>query len=232
MVRVILLGLAALLIAAGVPATEPSPPAKWQAGKHYQVLKSPQATHVALGKVEVIEVFRYTCPHCDDLEPHVLQWLQTRPAFIEFIRLPVAWRANERPYAQLYYALQALNRADLHQAVFDAVFRGDKLLEFHGDTDKIFASFSAFAVAHGIDAVRFEQAYRSRSVTANVAQAEKTARAYGITGVPTLLLDGKYLLQLGPVSAPELFALINELAEGEKHNMYRAKVVTAQIPPL
>ena len=68
-----------------------------------------QPTNVAPGKVEVVEVFWYGCPHCYALEPFIQSWLKNKPAYIEFVRVPVMWGPVHRAHAKLFYTLRALN---------------------------------------------------------------------------------------------------------------------------
>ena len=73
------------------------------------------------GKVEVNEVFWYGCGHCYALDPALESWKAEKPAYVEFVRVPVIWGPMHRQHAKLYYTLQALRRPDLHSKVFDAI---------------------------------------------------------------------------------------------------------------
>src|SRR4051794_33121621 len=98
-------------------------PEKWRSGTNYVQFDAPQPTRAASGQVEVIEVFWYGCPHCFALEPALDNWLQAKPAYVEFERVPVMWGQVHQQHARLYYTLQALGRSDLHDAVFNAIHR-------------------------------------------------------------------------------------------------------------
>src|SRR6266852_5061427 len=69
------------------------------------------AWSISPGKVEVVEVFWLGCPHCYALEPFIQTWLKTKPAYIDFVRVPVMWGPVHRAHARLFYTLQALNRS-------------------------------------------------------------------------------------------------------------------------
>ena len=73
------------------------------------------------GKVQVNEVFWYGCGHCYALDPALENWKTSKPDYIEFVRTPVMWGPVHRQHAKIFYTLQALNRADLHAVVFDAI---------------------------------------------------------------------------------------------------------------
>src|SRR5205085_2906592 len=98
---------------AELPAAAQLPDGKWQPGVSYQPLVPAQPTSVAAGKVEVIEVFWLACPHCYALEPFIRNWLKTKPAYVEFVRVPVMWGPVHRAHARFYYTLAALGRDDL-----------------------------------------------------------------------------------------------------------------------
>ena len=94
---------------------------KWQAGTNYRLLASPQPTNVPAGKVEVAEVFWYGCGHCSRSIQRSRAGRPKKPAYIEFVRVPVIWGPVHRQHAKLYYTMQALHRPELHPKVFDAI---------------------------------------------------------------------------------------------------------------
>ena len=97
------------------------PSGKWKPGVNYDPLVPAQPTNVSPGKVEVVEVFWLGCPHCYALEPFIQSWLKSKPAYIDFVRVPVMWGPVHRAHARLFYALQALNRSDLFEKAFDTI---------------------------------------------------------------------------------------------------------------
>src|SRR5512139_3508552 len=108
--RSLITTMAALSFAAMAKAADPL--SKWRAGKNYRLVENPQPPTVAAGKVEVSEVFWYGCSHCFALDPVLENWQTKKPAFIEFVRVPVIWGPVHRQHAKLYYTLQALHRLD------------------------------------------------------------------------------------------------------------------------
>src|SRR6185369_6686722 len=108
---------------AAMPAEQQLPAGKWKAGVNYTPLVPAQPTHVAPGKIEVVEEFWYACPHCNALEPFIQSWLKNKPEYIEFVRVPVMWGPVHRVHAKLFYMTRALNRPDLDQKIFDAIHK-------------------------------------------------------------------------------------------------------------
>src|SRR3954471_22824411 len=121
-------GDAALERLAALPADQQLPAGKWKAGTNYTPLVPAQPTSVGPGKVEVVEVFWYGCPHCAALEPFIQSWLKNKPEYVELVRVPVMWGPVHRAHAKLFYMLRALKRPDLDQKVFDTIHKDGNML--------------------------------------------------------------------------------------------------------
>jgi thiol:disulfide interchange protein DsbA len=190
--------------------------AKWQAGTNYHLLTAPQPTNAQAGKVQVAEVFWYGCSHCYALDPALEQWNAGKPAYIEFIRIPVIWGAAHRQHAKLYYTVQALHRPELHIKVFDAIHREGLPLAARDEVEAR-AMHRAFFASQGISEQDFNAAYDSMSVAANVMRAETLTNRYGIGSVPTMVVAGKYSTNATEAGGtPQLLSLINDLAASER----------------
>jgi thiol:disulfide interchange protein DsbA len=182
---------------AAMPAAQQLPPdSRWKLGTNYKPLMPPQPTSVAAGKVEVVEVFWYGCPHCYVLEPYLASWLKKKPAYVELVRVPVMWSPGHRSHAQLFYTLEALGRTDLHAKVFDTIHRdGNRLL---GDTEAgTFKLQLAFAEANGITEKQFTDAWNSFGVASSLQRAEQLTQRYRVDGVPLVVVNGKYTTDVG-----------------------------------
>jgi thiol:disulfide interchange protein DsbA len=191
-------------------------PAKWQAGTNYQLLAAPQPTNVAAGKVQVAEVFWYGCGHCYALDPKLESWNAEKPAYIEFVRVPVIWGPPHRQHAKLYYILQALRRPELHIKVFDAIHQKGLPLAARDEVEAR-AMQLAFLASQGVSEADFNAAYDSMSVAANVVRAEALTKNYAIGSVPTMVVAGKYTATAAEAGGtPQLLALINDLAASER----------------
>lgn len=154
-------------------------------GKEYQVLKAPQP--VAAGKVEVTEFFWYGCPHCFDFEPELEAWVKKEGSNIVFKRVPVAFREDLLPHTKIFYALEAIGKLDaMHTKVFNAIHVDRKRMT---DPNEI----ADFMAKNGVDRKAFLDAYNSFTVTTNSQRANKIADAYKVDGVPTVVVQGKYV---------------------------------------
>src|SRR5690606_9228587 len=114
------------------------------------------------GKVEVLEFFFYTCPHCNDIEPLVEKWRKTLPDGVVFKSVPVAFNASMRDMQRLYYTLEALDRLDLHPQVFKAIH------EEHKDLTQA-KEIIDWAVAQGLDRQAFTDAFNSFGVQTKIS---------------------------------------------------------------
>ncbi|MDT8407708.1 MAG: thiol:disulfide interchange protein DsbA/DsbL [Methylococcales bacterium] len=158
----------------------------------YEVLANPQPT-ANPDKIEVIEFFWYGCPHCYSLEPLLEQWLKTKPDNVEFIRQPAAFSAIWEHHARVFFTAEALGVLDkVHADLFDTIQNKSNKL-----TDE--SALIAFFKTYGIDAEAFKAAYHSFLVDSKTRQAKSLPARYGITGVPTLVINGKYKTS-GPIA--------------------------------
>jgi protein dithiol oxidoreductase (disulfide-forming) len=204
---------------AALPPAARLPAGRWQAGVNYDVLAPSQPTSVPPGKVEVLEVFWLGCPHCRALEPYVLNWLKSKPAYVEFVRVPVYWQPINIAHARLFYTLMALGRADLVEKAFDAIHAAleSGAPPLFGDSDAATLRLQQqFAAQNGVNANDFAQAYNSFSVNSNLSRAEEITQRYRVDSVPIFAVNGKYTTDAGRAGDEDkLFGLINDLAAAE-----------------
>ena len=162
--------------------------ADFVAGKDYKVLANPGTVEVP-GKIEVREFFWYGCPHCFILEPHMQTWLKKMPKDVNFVRTPAAMNPVWEQNARGYYVSEALGvRKRTHLPLFHAINEG---------TQQIFdqASQAKFFVNYGVPEAKFNSMYNSFAITSKVAQAKKLAQQYQLSGVPAVVVNGKYVVQ-------------------------------------
>jgi thiol:disulfide interchange protein DsbA len=214
----LLLAASAAMTGAVTIAQEVLPAGKWQAGRNYRVISPPQATTVAAGKVEVIEIFWYGCGACFVLDPYLETWKKnSKPAHVEFVRVPVTWNAGAKLHARLFYTLQALKQEErLHAKVFDTIHRGGNGL-LGRDEASTLPVMLAWAKQNGIEEKAFTDAWNSMWVNTRLRQADETVRRYRAEGTPFMVINGKYTTDVGSAGGiPQMINLINDLANAEK----------------
>ena len=159
-----------------------------KAGKDYVKLEKAVASEAPEGKVEVIEFFWYSCGHCNEFEPVFANWLKSGASKnVAARRVPVAFNASFMPQQKLYYALEGMGKVDeLHARVFRAI---------HVERQKL-ATDSAvmewMAKQPGVDQARFKEVYNSFTVSNQVRRATQLQEAYGVEGVPSMGVAGRY----------------------------------------
>lgn len=163
-------------------------------------------------KIEVIEFFWYGCPHCYSLEPAMQAWLKTKPANVEFIRQPAVFSDVWGKHAKAYYVAEALDVVEkVHADFFDAIQNKKQKLVTEDELAKFFA-------AHGVKDEDFRAAYSSFLVDSKMRQAEAVAGRYGITGVPALIVNGKYKITASTAKSQEnMINVTNQLIQQESH---------------
>jgi thiol:disulfide interchange protein DsbA len=171
----------ATLLASGTALAEA------QLGRDYTLLNPPQPTSTK--KIEVLEFFFYGCPHCYHLHPLLSAWEKTMPRDVELTFVPTVFRESWEPMAYTYYALESMGKVkQLHDALYRAWNENNMVLV---DEDKI----ADFVVKQGVDRAKFTAAYNSFAMKSMVTRAEQMIRSYGINGTPTLVVDGKYVIE-------------------------------------
>ena len=157
-----------------------------QEGKQYLRLSKPAPTDAPEGKVEVVEFFWYSCPHCNAFEPAFAAWKQKVPANVVVRRVPVAFNASFVPQQKLYYTLQAMDNFDaMHVKVFHAI---------HVERNKLATDEAIFnwVAKQGVDVNKFKEIYNSFNVASQVRKATALQQAYDVEGVPSMGVAGKY----------------------------------------
>jgi protein dithiol oxidoreductase (disulfide-forming) len=200
---------------AALPPDAQLPGGRWKPGVNYDPVVPGQPTSVAPGKVEVIEVMWLGCPHCYALEPYMRAWLKTKPAYIEFTRVPVMWGAAHHSHARLFYTLKALGRPDLIEKAFDTIQQQHNPLIASSDAESLQVE-QAWAAQNGVSAADFANAYNSFSVNSDLARAEELTQRYRVQSVPLVIINGKYTTEVSKAgSAANLIQLIDDLAASE-----------------
>jgi len=172
----------ALFTAVGVAQAQPA------AGVEYRELSAPQAVETP-GKIEVVEFFWYGCPHCYNFEPLLEPWVSKLPKDVQFRRIPAIFNDEWAHGARAYYALEALGEIPrLHKPLFDAVHQGSRIRV--GDE----AAITEWVGKQGVDTKKFTAAYHSFSVDSKVKRAAQLTQAYRIEGVPSMAVNGKYVV--------------------------------------
>ncbi|MFM2112124.1 MAG: hypothetical protein RLZZ271_784 [Pseudomonadota bacterium] len=138
------------------------------------------------GKVEVIEFFWYSCPHCNNFEPSFDAWVKKQSKDVVVRRVPVAFRDNFVPQQRLFYALEAMGKLEaMHRKVFYAIHAEKQALDNE-------ASIAAWIEKQGLDRKEFLAQYQSFGMNSKTARAKQLQQLYKVSGVPALAIGGRY----------------------------------------
>lgn len=184
----------ALIAATMVASTAFASPADPKNGVDYQTLTAPQPVQAAGKKVEVIEFFAYHCPACNMVEPMLNGWVKKQGDNIVMRRIHLPFQGPADPEAHLFLTLEAMGKLEeFHGKVFRAVHVERKRLM----TDDAIVDW---ATKNGLDKAKFMEAWNSFGVTTKLRRLGQLQAAYKVTGTPTIIIDGKYVVSPGQVA--------------------------------
>ena len=180
------------------------------AGEHYVVLDRPVPTRDN-GRIEVVEMFSYGCPHCYEFESSLKGWSKQQTADVDFWAFPAVWNKPMALYARAFYAARELQVLDtIHQPLFDAIVIDHQSIRNESDLADFFAN-------HGVDKKDFTEAFNSTTVTNAVAHAEERVRLYRPAGVPEIVVNGKYRVdRMRAGGQDEMLAVVDFLIRKER----------------
>ncbi len=161
-------------------------PRSFQEGSDYISLDKRAATEAASGKIEVVEFFWYSCPHCNAFEPKLEAWIKNAAKDVVVRRVPVAFRDDFAPQQRLYYVLEAMGKIEeLHAKVFYAIHVEKQSLNNQ-------ASIGAWLEKNGVAKDKFDAMYTSFSVASKAQKATLLQNQFKVDGVPALGVAGRF----------------------------------------
>jgi len=180
--------LAWLLLALLLPMTAgAASQGEYFEGVHYKRIDPPAPTEAAEGKVEVVELFWYGCPHCFEFDPMIEEWRdEAKPEAAAFRRVPATLNPRWKVHARAFYAAKVLGVQDeIHTPLFKGIHEQRRRLNS-------LESIARFLERQGVDRKEFLDAARSLEVDMAMRRADRLNRAYQAGGVPTMIVDGRY----------------------------------------
>ena len=198
--------LAGSAVAPRLAMAQAKPPV---AGTDYMVLEKRASVEAPAGKIEVVEFFWYSCPHCNAFEPTLNAWVKGVAKDVSVRRVPVAFRDDFVPQQRLFYALEAMGLLDkLHGQVFAAIHvekqklaRGDEIGDWVGK--------------QGVDKTKFMEQYNSFSISTKATRGAQLQNAYRVEGVPALGVAGRFYTDGSLARSMERALQVVEFLTGE-----------------
>lgn len=157
-------------------------------GADYLKLTPAVSVDAPAGKVEVVELFGYWCPHCAKFEAAFQAWIDKAPAHVAVRRIPVAFRPEAEPLQRMFFVLESLGKLkDLHGKVFHAIHVEKVKLQ---TADEV---VDWVAKNGGLERAKVLEVYQSFAVAGKAKRASQQTQAYQIDGVPSLGVGGMYV---------------------------------------
>ena len=185
-------------------------------GRHYQILDNPTVTRNP-SKVEVVEVFWFGCNHCYSLESYIQPWKRNLPNDVDFWKSHITWNAQAETHARLFYSAKALGIEEKAiPAAFTAIWREGRNLLGNSEVEYFFKGF-------GIEKERYLSVSNSFGVNNAVKQANNRMRQWAVTGVPTIIVNGKYKVSgTREIGTSKLLDVVDFLIEKERRFLTRS----------
>ena len=176
----------------------------------YQDINPPVETRNA-DQVEVLEFFWFGCPHCFAFEPAINEWAANRPDDVDFVRHAPPLNKGWTPHSEAFYAVEVLGETEkFFEPMFNAIHREKRNLR---DRKRI----AAFAGELGIDEQKMLDTMKSFAVNTRIRQSMKNAMDARVSGVPSVVVNGKYLTSVSMAGGhQQIIQLIDELVERER----------------
>ncbi len=164
------------------------------------------------GKIEVVEVFSYLCPHCNSFQPYVNNWHAKMPENASFSRVPIIFQASWQPYAVSYYTAETMGLLDqAHSAMFTAIHQERKQFRSMEDLAEFYSQF-------GVSSEQFLSTAKSFAVDTKLRKGiqQTSARGWGVQSTPTMVVAGKYRVNASrAVPQAQMLSVVNFLVAKE-----------------
>jgi thiol:disulfide interchange protein DsbA len=197
-------------LALGIPALSVAQLTVDPEGK-YDLIDPPQRTDTP-GKVEIVDVFWYGCPHCWRFLPSMEALEKRKADYIEIRRMPAIFRDSWAIHARAYYTAKLLNAVEqIHRPLFEAIHVQKKRLNTR-------ESLREFFVAHGVDGKAFDKTFESFAVETMLRKSVLMQGRYGVRGTPSVIVNGKYRVSAGKAGGYAEMVDVAEALAAREHN--------------
>ena len=184
---------------------------QYRAGVHYEIVDNPTSVRDP-SRIEVTEVFWFGCNHCYALEPYIARWKKDMPTDVAFIKSPATWNEMLKTHATIYYTAKALGiEQQFVPAAFNTIQNEGRMLTGNTELEYYFRGFD-------VNKDKYKAVSTSFGVRNAVDQADKKMKQWKVTGVPSLIVNGKYKVSASrAVRTDQLFEVVDFLIEKERN---------------
>ncbi|HEX4870912.1 MAG TPA: thiol:disulfide interchange protein DsbA/DsbL [Nevskiaceae bacterium] len=178
-------------------------------GEHYKKVREAQSTPDPK-RILVEEIFWYGCGHCFAFDPIIKTWAASKPADVDFVQIPTSLGYPHGVLHQkAFYTAESLKLFDkVHKPLFEAIHVQRQAMNTEAQISSLFVARS------GVLPDVFAGTFNGFAVDAQVRRADQRTKAYGISSVPTIVVNGQYY-----TSAPmaggfeQMLQVVNQLIE-------------------
>lgn len=191
----------ALLSLACTAQAQGAKPVPYQKDLHYFLIEGAPVTNG--GPMELVEAFSYLCSHCNTFEPYISAWKKRKPEHVEFRRIPVVFgRGSWELYARGYVTAEMMNVGEAaHVAMMDRLWKEKSTMRSMEELAEFYSQF-------GVDKEKFLATSGSFAVEARLKRDQQKIQSFGITGTPSLVLNGKYRIA-GNAAVPSFEVMLD-----------------------
>jgi thiol:disulfide interchange protein DsbA len=191
----------ALMLCSAMAQAQAGKQSSYQEGLHYSLIQGAPAR--ASGPMELVEAFSYLCTHCNTFEPYIGAWKQRKPDDVEFQRIPVVFgRGSWELYARGYVTAEMMGVGEeAHSAMMDRLWKEKNIMRSMDELAEFYGQF-------GVDKEKFLATSNSFAVETRLMKDQQKVRAFGITGTPSLVLNGKYRIA-GSAAVPSYDVMLD-----------------------
>jgi len=212
---------------------------RWQEGRHYLKVASPQTAETRPGKIEVAEVFSYGCIHCYRAQGDVEKLKASLPAdaymaYVHASFIPAeAWPL----YQRAWYTAQTMGIGEAnHHNMFSAVWETDEVPfqkkdgTMRNPLPTIQEAARFYARVAKVKEADFVKTAGSPAVEALVKRADQLVKVWRVGGTPSFVINGRYIINNDVVSS---WADINGIVQfliGQERQRMKAAAMTPPPP--
>ncbi len=212
---------------------------RWVEGRHFTTLPRGVPAENRVGKIEVAEVFSYGCIHCFRFKEEIAKLQAALPADAYMSYVHASFQPAEAwpMYQRAWYTAQAMGIGMAnHEKMFDAVWttREVSLLDpttglVRRPLPTIEEAARFYAGAAGVKAADFLKIANSPEINAQVKRADALIESWRVPGTPSLVVNGRYLVNNDSVTNwNDVRAIVLFLVGTERQRLAQVKTLPAK----
>jgi thiol:disulfide interchange protein DsbA len=207
---------------------------RWLEGTHFITLPVPQTAETRAGRIEVAEVFSYGCIHCFRGKEEIAKLQAALPpdAYMTYVHASFLPSEAWPMYQRAWYTAQALGIGMAnHERMFDAVWKTGEVPLLDGPKGGVRKPLPTieeaarfYAKVGKVKEADFLKRAKSPEIDAAVKRADSLVASWRIPGTPSLVVNGRYLVNNDSVSSwNDIRTLVLYLVDQERQRMVRQK---------